>query len=156
MSKPATIMSINRANQFNVLQAGTRNAYKCKDSKTGFFIASIVGSPQCRQALKHSNANSLTFVPVQMSVLKFTLISRLFWGHFYSTLIFPVYLAASTASYCDQGVYSAILDRKTEGVGRKEDGVGEKEQERELKQISCVLSLLGKEIPSSYMFKSYP
>lgn len=68
-----------------------------------------------------------------MSTLKFTLISGLSWSHFYSSLIFPVYLAASAASYFDWGVYPTILGRKTEGVGKKEDGVGEEEQGRELK-----------------------
>lgn len=33
MSRPATTMSINRANKFNVLYAGTTNAYKSKNNK---------------------------------------------------------------------------------------------------------------------------
>lgn len=50
-------------------------------------------------------------------------------------------------------MYSTILDRKTEGVGKNKDGVEEKEQVRELNRSP--VSLLGKEIPSSYMVKSY-
>lgn len=49
-------------------------------------------------------------------------------------------LAASAVSHCDQGVHSAILDRKTEGMGKKEDGMGEKEQGRELDFLCPVLA----------------
>ena len=60
-----------------------------------------------------------------------------------------MYLAASAVSYFDLGVYSTILDRKTQGVKKKEDGVGEEEQDREF------LSLAGNKYRQATMAKSF-